>query len=52
MLVLLFQFCDDMRLMFDNAWLYNKKTTKVYKYCTKVSFQFDETHPELGSCIF
>lgn len=31
------QFCDDMWLMFDNAWLYNKKSSKVYKYCTKVS---------------
>lgn len=31
------QFCDDAWLMFNNAWLYNKKTTKVYKMCTKVS---------------
>uniref|UniRef100_A0A0N5AVH6 Histone acetyltransferase n=1 Tax=Syphacia muris TaxID=451379 RepID=A0A0N5AVH6_9BILA len=30
------QFCDHMWLMFDNAWLYNKKSSKVYKYCTKV----------------
>lgn len=27
---------DDVWLMFDNAWLYNRKTSKVYKYCTKV----------------
>jgi len=30
------QFCDDAWLMFNNAWLYNKKTTRVYKMCTKV----------------
>lgn len=30
------EFCDDMWLMFDNAWLYNRKNSKVYKYCTKV----------------
>jgi E1A/CREB-binding protein len=32
------EFCDDMWLMFENAWLYNKKNSKVYKFCTKVSF--------------
>jgi len=26
------EFCDDMWLMFDNAWLYNRKNSKVYKY--------------------
>jgi hypothetical protein len=31
------QFCDDAWLMFNNAWLYNKKTTRVYKMCTKVN---------------
>lgn len=30
------QFCDDMWLMFENAWMYNRKASKVYKYCTKV----------------
>jgi len=30
------QYCDDVWLMFDNAWLYNRKTSRVYKYCTKV----------------
>ena len=29
-------FVDDVWLMFDNAWLYNKKSSRVYKYCTKV----------------
>lgn len=32
------EFVDDMWLMFNNAWLYNRKTSRVYKYCTKVSF--------------
>lgn len=31
------QYVDDVWLMFDNAWLYNKKTSRVYRYCTKVS---------------
>ena len=30
------QFCDDAWLMFNNAWLYNKKTTRVYKMSSKV----------------
>ena len=30
------QYVDDVWLMFDNAWLYNRKTSRVYKYCTKV----------------
>jgi len=32
------EFVDDMWLMFNNAWLYNRKTSKVYKFCTKVSY--------------
>lgn len=31
-------FVDDVWLMFDNAWLYNKKSSRVYKCCTKVYF--------------
>lgn len=31
------QFVDDVWLMFENAWIYNRKTSRVYKYCTKVS---------------
>jgi E1A/CREB-binding protein len=31
------EYVDDMWLMFNNAWLYNKKTSKVYKYCTKLA---------------
>ena len=30
------EYVNDVWLMFDNAWLYNKKTSRVYKYCTKV----------------
>ena len=31
------EFIDHVQLMFNNAWLYNKKSTRVYKSCTKVS---------------
>jgi len=34
------EFVDDMWLMFNNAWLYNRKTSKVYKFCTKVKTNF------------
>jgi endonuclease III len=51
---LLLQFCEDMRLMFDNAWLYNRKTSRVYKYCTKLSEVFesniDSAMMSLGYC--
>lgn len=30
------QFVDDVWLMFENAWLYNRKSSKVHKFCTKV----------------
>ena len=50
----LLQFCEDMRLMFDNAWLYNRKTSRVYKYCTKLSEVFesniDSAMKSLGYC--
>jgi Bromodomain len=29
-------YIEDVHLMFDNAWLYNKRTSPVYKSCTKV----------------
>lgn len=32
------EYVDDVWLMFDNAWVYNRKTSKVYRYCTKVRF--------------
>ena len=34
------QYVDDVWLMCDNAWLYNRKTSRVYKYCTKLSEVF------------
>jgi E1A/CREB-binding protein len=47
-------FCDDVSLMFSNAWLYNRKNSKVYKYCSKLSECFvDEIAPvmqKLGYC--
>lgn len=33
------QYCDDVRLMFDNAWLYNKKSTRVHKIATEVRYE-------------
>lgn len=33
------EYVDDVWLMFDNAWLYNRKTSRVYRYCTKVRLQ-------------
>jgi len=30
------QYVDDVWLMFDNAWLYNRKSSKVHKNCSKV----------------
>ncbi|TSK14685.1 CREB-binding protein [Bagarius yarrelli] len=31
------QYVDDIWLMFNNAWLYNRKTSRVYKYCSKLA---------------
>jgi E1A/CREB-binding protein len=31
------EFINDVFLMFENAWVYNRKTSRVYRYCTKVS---------------
>lgn len=48
------EYCDDVWLMFDNAWLYNRKTSRVYKYCTKLAEVFEqEIDPvmmKLGYC--
>ena len=30
------EYIDDIWLMFENAWVYNRKTSRVYKYCSKV----------------
>lgn len=34
------EYVDDVWLMFDNAWLYNRKPSRVYRYCTKVGSHF------------
>ncbi|XP_014667428.1 PREDICTED: histone acetyltransferase p300-like [Priapulus caudatus] len=36
------QYVDDVWLMFDNAWLYNKKTSRVYRFCSKLAEVFDQ----------
>lgn len=33
------EYVDDVWLMFDNAWLYNRKPSRVYRYCTRVSYK-------------
>ena len=53
--VLLFiQFCEDIWLMFDNCWTYNKKNTRVYKMGLKLSEVFDmhidDAMKKLGYC--
>ncbi len=37
------EYVDDVWLMFDNAFLYNKKTSKVYKSCSKVCLEYSST---------
>ena len=48
------QYVDDVWLMFENAWLYNKKNSKVYKFSTKLSEIFegliDPVMQSLGYC--
>ncbi|CAF1312058.1 unnamed protein product [Adineta steineri] len=49
-----FQFCEDIWLVFTNAWTYNKKTQKVYKAGLKMSEMFmelvDPAMKEFGYC--
>lgn len=49
-----FQFIDDIWLMFDNAWLYNRKNSKVYKFGIKLSELFvaemDPVMKVMGYC--
>ncbi|XP_065566300.1 CREB-binding protein-like [Artemia franciscana] len=48
------EYVDDIWLMFDNTWRYNKKTSRVYKCCTKLSEVFeqeiDPVMQSLGYC--
>ncbi|VDK30381.1 unnamed protein product, partial [Dibothriocephalus latus] len=45
---------DDFWLMFNNAWLYNKKASKVYKHCSQLAEKFeslvDPAMQSLGFC--
>lgn len=34
------EFVNDVFMMFENAWVYNRKTSRVYRYCTKVRAGF------------
>ena len=47
-------YVDDVWLMFDNAWIYNRKTSRVYRYCTKLAEVFEEeidpVMQQLGYC--
>ncbi|CAH2244092.1 jg5105, partial [Pararge aegeria aegeria] len=47
-------YVDDVWLMFENAWLYNRKNSRVYRYCTKLSEVFeveiDPVMQSLGYC--
>ena len=47
-------FIGDVWLMFNNAWLYNRKTSKVYKYCSRLKEIFeqdiDPVMVKLGYC--
>ncbi|XP_062335169.1 CREB-binding protein-like [Osmerus eperlanus] len=36
------QYVDDIWLMFNNAWLYNRKTSHFYKYCSKLAEVFEQ----------
>ncbi|CAF1525350.1 unnamed protein product, partial [Rotaria sordida] len=48
------QFCDDAWLMFNNAWLFNRRSSRAYKMCTQLSQLFvesiDPVLKELGYC--
>ncbi|CAM5143814.1 unnamed protein product [Eretmochelys imbricata] len=48
------QYVDDIWLMFNNAWLYNRKTSRVYTFCTKLAEVFeqeiDPVMQSLGYC--
>ncbi|EDL96306.1 rCG49841 [Rattus norvegicus] len=48
------QYVDDVWLMFNNAWLYNRKTSRVYKFCSKLAEVFeqeiDPVMQSLGYC--
>ncbi len=47
------EFVDDVWLMFENAWTYNKKNSRVYKYCSKVKiWHFVSQQPKSKMPLF
>ncbi|KAM6942282.1 CREB-binding protein isoform 1-T1 [Lycodopsis pacificus] len=48
------QYVDDVWVMFNNAWVYNRKTSRVYKFCSKLAEVFeseiDPVMQGLGYC--
>lgn len=48
------QYVDDVWLMFENAWLYNKRRSTMFRFCTKLSEVFeqaiDPVMQSLGYC--
>lgn len=47
------EFIGEMWLMFHNAWLYNRRTTRIYKYCSKLKEMFEaEIDPVMQSLGF
>ena len=55
MIILFVQFSEDVWLMFDNCWTYNKKDTRVYKMGLKLSEVFnmhiDDAMKNLEKCL-
>ncbi|XP_041723152.2 CREB-binding protein isoform X2 [Coregonus clupeaformis] len=48
------QYVEDIWVMFNNAWIYNRKTSRVYKYCSKLAevfeLEIDPVMMSLGYC--
>ncbi|XP_055773046.1 histone lysine acetyltransferase CREBBP-like isoform X2 [Salvelinus fontinalis] len=48
------QYVEDIWVMFNNAWIYNRKTSRVYKYCSKLAevfeLEIDPVMVSLGYC--
>ncbi|XP_033212515.1 CREB-binding protein-like [Belonocnema kinseyi] len=36
------EYVDDVWIMLNNAWIYNPKTSRTYRYCTKLSEIFEQ----------
>lgn len=45
---------EDIWVMFNNAWIYNRKTSRVYKFCSKLAevfeLEIDPVMMSLGYC--